>query len=849
MELTDERAPGDETWRAFAQTDGAATALRLSAIDKSFGVVHAVKAATIEVRLGEIHALVGENGAGKSTMMAIAAGELRADSGTVEIAGTLLEQPDPQFARALGFAIVHQEPALVPDLTVDENLRASLDDTMPSGRTATREWSQRLLSSWSGGARIDGRMFVRDLTPRNRFIVEIARSVAQDPKVLVLDEPTEHLSLADIEQLFERVRELAARGCAVLYISHRLHEVKQIADRITVLRDGAVRGAFEAASVTEREIVDLIVGRSLGTIFPDKAQERAGTPVLEIDDLSGVGFSGLSLALAPGEVVGFAGIEGSGQRDAIRALAGLNRPKGEVRVTGRRVSCRSTPAATRAGFGYVPNDRHTEGALFGLSVRENMSVSTIGDYAHLGVVDPRAELTAVVAQTEALAVKTPSVETEIDDLSGGNQQKVILSRVLASRPKIILADEPAQGVDVGARVEIYRILRQAAADGVGVVIVSSDFVELAGLCDRVVVFSRGVPVRELSGDGVVERSITETVLTATTVRETAAPRTSSGAGRWLRGFARSDLSPSAILAVVSIALAIYAGTVSSMYLTGHNWQNILLQFATLGLIALGQQVVMMIGAIDLSVGPLMGFIVVLATFVLTPGESGPLLALGLVVMILVGLVVGFLNWLAVTALKMPPLIATLISYIALQGFARVLRPNPVGAIDTGLTNAISTQIGFVPVAAIVVVVMGLALEYMLLRTRAGAQLRAAGSDPQVARRVGMPVGRVTLLAYLGCAALAALGGLLLMGQVGTGDPSSGVSYTLSSITAVVLGGASVFGGRGSFIGALLGALLIEQLYSLTVFLNLNSSWQLYLLGGLTLIAVAVYSKARVGRAE
>ena len=397
-----------------------------------------------------------------------------------------------------------------------------------------------------------------------------------------------------------------------------------------------------------------------------------------------------------------------------------------------------------------------------------------------------------------MAIKTRSIETPVESLSGGNQQKVVLARVLESKPRVILADEPTQGVDVGARLEIYRFLREAVNAGSAALVVASDGAELEGLCDRVLVFSRGHVVREFTGDDVTEQNMTEAALTSTKSRDApVAVRSETPVRRFLRG----DYAPSAVVAAVIVGLCAYTATQSSFFLTGANFTIILGLFAALGLAGMAQQVAMMGGGIDLSVGPLMGFLVVIASFVIVPGRSSLLLLVGWLLLIAIAVSVGVLNWLPTLA-GVPPFLATLITYTGLQGMSLLFRSVPGGTIDPGVISTVTAKVGWVPWAAIIVVAIGIALEVVLRRTTWGVQLRAVGSDSRHAHAVGVHVRRIQMMSYVGSALLAFLASLLLMAQIGSGDPSAGITYTLLGITAVVLGGASIFGGRGTFIGAL-----------------------------------------------
>ncbi|MFJ4264377.1 ATP-binding cassette domain-containing protein [Paenarthrobacter nicotinovorans] len=817
--------------------------LRLDQVDKRYPGVHALKSVSLEVHKGRVHALVGENGAGKSTLVGTAAGSVIPDSGMVQIAGDSTDSPTPRWSREQGLAIVYQEPALLPHLTVAENMRLAMPKHLRPSVGEQLEWAEGVLGRWQNVATIDPGSLVAHLRPDARFVVEIARAMAEDPKVIVLDEPTEHLLPAAVEELFRLIDEVVQRGGAVVYISHKINEVKKIAHTISVLRDGALEGTFPAADMTEQDIVNLVVGHQKSREVTRSSTVDDSTPVqLSVRDLSGQGFSNLDLDIKRGEIVGFAGIEGQGQRDALRALAGLSRSKGSVSIDGQPVKLSSTTSAMKGGVVYLPHDRHNEGIFSRLSLRENASVGSITQFSKAGVVSTRREQKSVAGRFAALRVKTPSAEVDIDTLSGGNQQKVVLTRVLLGGSPVLLADEPTQGVDVGARGEIYQILRDAAAAGTSVIVLSSSAVELEELCDRVIVFSRGHASKELTGEDVSERRITEAALTASHHRSTG--EAVRQASKWKRKLADSDLMPGGVLLVAAVVLGIVAASQSSFYFTPRNFGLVLPLVAILAFFAIAQQLVMMVGSIDLSVGPLAGFLVVLGSFVLSEFRSPVGIVIGILIVIVAAAAVGLLNWFLTTIVKITPLIATLVTFTALQGFAYILRPLPGGRMDPTFTKWVTASWGFVPWMLVLAVVVALALEFSLRRTLFGVRLRAVGSNTATAKKVGVKSNLVVLGAYVGCSVLVVPAALLLMAQAGTGNASIGDSYTLASIGAVVLGGASIFGGRGSFLGAVMGALLVIQANTVVQFLGLQMYWQQWFIGGLTLAAAAFYSKTR-----
>ena len=821
----------------------ACAVLRLSGVVKRFPGVIALKGVSLEVIAGEVHALLGENGAGKSTLMGVAAGALAADEGSVEIGGVALGLPSPSRAQALGLSVVYQHTSVIDELTVEENLLYCVPRALRTPGQGTDQWLRAQLDSV--GARFDRRTRVVELTVAERQLVEIAKALALRPKVLVLDEPTEVLTAAETEQLFRQIAQITAQGTAVIYISHRLPEVKRVADRITILRDGQVRGTFEVTGVSEQEILRLIIGRSVERAFPEKGRpNHEAAPLLTARKLANGMLQGIDLSVLPGEVVGLAGVEGNGQRDCLRALAGLVPVSGTMAIRQKPVRLSDPIEAQAAGIVHLPGDRHAEGVFMALSVRENLSALVLDRLSHFGLISRPAEMAMAEGQIRSLAIKTPSMETRIASLSGGNQQKVLFGRSLLREPAVLLADEPTRGVDAGARMELYRILRQSADAGAAVVILSSDAIELQGLCDRVLVFSRGQVVRSLSGDEISEENITGTAINADTTRNAGAGKSGERRAMLVR-FLSGDYAPMAILLALIVVLGAYTASRNGHFLSSRNISQTLFLASALAFVSIGQLIVLLTAGVDLSVGPLTGLVVVILSFFAGDDQGTMTLGLGLAVAIGVSVLVGLYNGVLVRLIGLTPVIATLTTYIALQGAALLLRPTPDGYIRTGITDAMTVQIGPIPVAFLLAVAIMIGGEVFLRRARFGMELRAVGSNAVAAHRLGAKVTRTVILAYMLCSLFAALGGLMLAAQVGIGDPSVGQNYTLQSLSAVVLGGASIFGGRGSFLGALAGVILIQEVTAATGFLSLGTAWQFWLPGLLILVAAGIYSRTRV----
>ncbi|MFC5381557.1 ATP-binding cassette domain-containing protein [Aquipuribacter nitratireducens] len=839
--VTDLRADG-----AHDTAGARVPVLRLTDIHKRFGGVVALGGVSLDVLPGEVHALLGENGAGKSTLMGVASGTLRPDEGTIVVGGQDVEHLTPVTAGQLGIAIVHQHPAVLPDLTVAENLRVAL------GRARLREEGaeprrtmRALLDDVGCEAHLDDR--VGNLTVAQKHLLELAKALAQRPRVLILDEPTAPLGSDSVDLLFDRVRAAAATGTAVVYITHRLAEVRLLADRVTVLRDGRLRGTAATVDVSDDELLALIVGRTLESTFPPKRPDAADAPlVLEVDGLTGEGFTDVSLQVRRGQVLGIAGVVGNGQSELLRALAGLAASHGAVRLGDEARHGRQL----LRDASYLPADRHREGLMMSMSVRENAAVAALRRFTRGPFLSRRRELDAVSGEMRALAVKAPHPDTPVTSLSGGNQQKVVLARALLAEPRLVLADEPTQGVDVGARAEIYSILRRVADQGVPVVVASSDAKELEGLCDVVVVMSRGHVVERLEGEELTEERMVRAAVESTTHRRTtdverpATATRTAGIRRALEG----DYAPVVALAVVILGLGAFILSQNDRYLLPFNVTSVLMLVTALGFISLGQTVALLTGGIDLSVGPLAGFLVVVASFFVNDGAALPVLLAGFLLMLVAAGATGAVNGSLVRFAHFTPVAATLVAYIALQGLSFTLRASPGGIISRQVTDALLTTVGPIPVVFVVLVAVTLVLERLLRASGWGLRLRAVGSHEEAARRLGVKVNPTVVAAYVLVSVLVFCGAVLLLAQLGIGDPAQGVGYTLTSITAVVLGGTSLLGGRGTFVGTLLGAFLVVQLLNATTFLGLDQEWQYLFQGALIVVAAVVYSRLRGTRA-
>ena len=488
--------------------------LELNGIYRQFGAVRALSDVSFDCRPGEVHALVGENGSGKSTLLGIASGFVEPDRGSVRIGGQPLRTDSPAMARKLGLAMAYQDTSLVQAEPVKNNLylAAPPDDRPKFWRR--KKWARKLLAEFDLDIELFPDAPAAFLTLAERQLFEVAKALVSNPKVLLLDEPTTALGPDEVEALHRTVVACRRKGVGVVYVSHRLPEVLEVADRITVLRDGKTRGTFDARATSESQLVELIVGRSFEAAFPDPEPAFSeAREVLVVDGLQGQSFGPVSFTLESGEVVGIAGAEGNGQPQMFDCLAGRTPPRaGRVLCDGKELTLISTKEAVGAGITLLPGDRKREALMPVLGVKVNATIQALRRFAPLGFLRRRSERRAVSDLVQELEIRTPSLEQPVEFLSGGNQQKVSVSRTFLREPSVILAYEPTQGVDVGSRFDIYRALRARTDSGAALLVKSSDPIELSGLCDRVLVMSRGTIVEEIPGDELDEIRIVEAIV-------------------------------------------------------------------------------------------------------------------------------------------------------------------------------------------------------------------------------------------------------------------------------------------------------------------------------------------------
>jgi ribose transport system ATP-binding protein len=835
--------------RAVSELRPEGDVLCLESVTKTYPGVRALDRVDFTCRAGEIHALVGENGSGKSTLIKVASGAVRPDSGTVVIGGGTLVRSSPRASRRLGLLTAYQDTSLVGDLSVSDNVVLSCPGVRPLpfllGKVRTASLLEKYELPFTMGT------LVRDLSPAARQMLEVVRALIHEPRVLLLDEPTAALDAGSIERLDAMLKDARRTGIGIVYISHRLDEVERLADRVTILRDGAVKGSYAGGNWNAQAIVDLMVGVPTDMEFPARPEVSSDAPVaLEVCDLRGSGFRSVDLQVRTGEIVGLAGAEGNGQRELVRAIVGLQPSRGTIAVNGVRRAIRSPRAALRAGIQFLSGDRAAEAAFASLSVMQNSTIAVADDLGPLHLVMRSRERKQFRVVADRLHIARASADQPMSELSGGNQQKTVLSRSILRPGRLIIVDEPTAGVDARARLDIYRAINENALNGAGVLVCSSDSAELAGLCNRVYAVSRGRIVDEIAGERMTEAAIVDAFVRPShrSTAEAAADHGAVGTGRrsslWPgSGALGPSWGPLGFIALLIVLVGIYATSKSSVFLGESNLTNLFVSLLPVVCVALGEQYCLISGGMDISVGSTMSVSVVIASFLVTSNSVGGVLP-GCLLILLVGLGVGAVNWFVVRKLNVNPLIGTIAMLGILQGIAIEARPIQGGIVGQGLSTLLLSGIGPIPWALLVLAAVAVLGDLWQMRTSPGLFMRAGGRNEEMTRRNGIRVEWLKFSGFAVAGVVAALAGLFVAAQIGVGDSTAGGDFALPAFAACFIGGAGLLGGRGSFVGALLGSAFFTLLTNVAPLVNIQSSWTQIVTGGLTILAIVAYSFER-----
>ncbi len=808
---------------------------------KAFGGTIALKDASFELRSGEVLALLGENGAGKSTCVKLLAGVHSPTSGHVEVDGKPATFHSPHDAQAAGIAVMHQHPGLFPDLSVAENIYLG---HMPRDRfggidnAAMLAGARKVLATV--GLDVPAATRLGTLRTSEQQLVEIARALSLNARVLIMDEPTAALSQREVERLFAVVADLRLHGVAMMFVGHRMDEIFRIADRIAVLRDGRLIGVKPKAELGRAAAISMMVGREVTDLYPER-RHASGALVLEAKGLSRAGgFSDIDLRLHAGEVVGLGGLVGSGRTEIARVLFGIDRPDaGEILIYGKSVQFASARDAMDARIAYVSEDRMGQSLVMDFSILDNAVLPVLDKAAPRGLYGTDRAIGLVADWLKRMKLRFSGYGQPVKELSGGNQQKVVLAKWLRTEPRVLILDEPTQGIDVGTKAEVHAMIADLAAQGMAILLISSEMPELIGMCDRIVVLREGHQTAEFSRGEATQEKVLE-----------AATRTDERAGQAVQMERSEEKAKGPLdflrrrefgLLAAMLAVAIPVTIINPRMVSAANLTAVSMDAALLIVAALAQMLVLITRNIDLSIAAVIGLSAYMAAS-MVQAYPGLDIAIGLITACAVGGFAGLLNGLVVTRGKIPAIVVTLASMSIFRGFNSIWAAGDQVSADE-VTQAwldmTGLKIAGVPLIVVIAIVILCAGYVLLYRTATGRELFATGSNPDGARLIGIPVDRRILLAFGMAGLLGGLCGALWASRYATIDARVALGFELTVIASAVVGGVAIRGGSGTLLGIILGALTLLVIKNGLTLVRVDPLWLQGVYGLVILVAIGI----------
>jgi len=817
--------------------------LRLEDLTRRFPGVVALDDVSFDLHACEVHALVGENGAGKSTLINIIAGVLQPDAGQVLLDDQPANLTDPVTARKKGIVAVHQEAELFETLSVAENMALCTGLPTAAGLVSWREVNSRARRAVAPLAvDLDVRQHASRLSVAERHLTQVAAAIAEKPRIIILDEPTSVLTAAETQWLFARIHELRAAGVGIVYISHRQEEIFQLADRISVLRDGRLVWTGPPTEIEPSALVAKMVGRAMDKPTPPARAiaPAIGAPprmrLLGLTDRHGR-FHDISLDLAAREVFGLYGLVGAGRSELAQAIFGLRGHSScSIELDGHPRSINRPMDAVAERIAYLPEDRLRQAVCRGLSVRDNVVLSTLSSWGTRPFVSRRREDEAARRQTTKLHVRMRSLDEPVRDLSGGNQQKVVLARLLLAEPRVLILDEPTRGVDVAAKAEIHGIIRELADSGCAVLMISSELNEILAHTDRIGVLREGRLVLVVHAE---ETSAVELIAAALPKSDDATPGHLHHVRRPSRRPRLPWLSNVGLAVAVALLASALAVTTEGRFLTAPNLGNLLDNLSSRAVLALAAAAVIIAGGIDISIGSLLALAAAIGgTTIKALGGGGDAIALGIVAGLAAGTAGGLFNASLSLAGRVHPIVVTLGTMTIFRGLLTTITGGNVLAGLPQSFGSLATHSWLGLKGSTWVLMAGAAGAYLWLsHSRSGRHVYAIGCNTSAARFVGISRTRTWLTAYGVAGFFVGLAGMLELAQNRTMQPTMAIGYELRAICAAVIGGVAITGGRGSVVGVLLGALLLTMIENGLVLWQVSGAKYELVIGGLLLPAV------------
>ncbi len=817
---------------------------------KRFGGTVALANGTFDLIPGEVLALLGENGAGKSTCVKLLAGVYRPDSGSVLVDGIPVETWSPLEAARRGIAVMHQHPGLFGDLSVFENIFMG---HMPRGRLGgiddahMRSRAKDLLDVVGLSCRPE--QILKELRTSEQQLVEIARALSVDAKVLIMDEPTAALSQREVERLFTVVAELKARRVAMMFVGHRMEEIYRVADRIAVLRDGHLIGVHPVAEIDRDRAVQMMIGRSLSAVYP-QWQSEPGETVLEVTGLGREGaFKDISFSVRAGEILGLGGLVGSGRTEVARVLFGIDQPTdGHIAVMGSEMTFNDPSAAMAAGIAYVSEDRLGQSLVMDFPILANASLPVIGKATMAGLVMRRSELGLIEPHLKRLRLKFRSFDQPVRTLSGGNQQKVVLSKWLATNPRVLILDEPTQGIDVQSKAEVHAMIAELAQQGLAIVLISSELPELVGMCDRIIVLREG---RQTAHFDRAEAD-QERVIRAATDADHNAPRPVAtlaaeaaaldaqhdASNRWFRRItSRREFGLACAIAAVALPVTF----LNPRMMSPDNLTAVAMDAALLMIVAMAQMLVLLTRNIDLSVASVIGLSAYGAASFMHLHQDSSVFA-GVAVAGAIGVGCGLVNGLVVAFGGVPAIVVTLGTLAVFRGINSLWAGGhqiSADQVPQSWLDMTGARVTGVPAVILIAIATMVVIGLILKRLPSGRELFAIGSNPEGAALIGIRKTALVLGAFVIAGLLAGFDGALWASRYATVDARVALGYELTVVASVVVGGVAIRGGAGTVLGVALGALTLLVIQNGLTLVRVDPLWLQGVYGLVILIAVGV----------
>jgi ABC-type sugar transport system ATPase subunit/ribose/xylose/arabinose/galactoside ABC-type transport system permease subunit len=812
--------------------------VRVGGVSKAFGGVHALVDVNLEILPGEIHALCGENGAGKSTLIKILGGIYAPDNGKVLIAGREL-LPSVAAATELGVGVIHQESVVCPHLNAVDNIFIGRELHGPlrflldwSEMTAQ---SQHLLNEL--GESIDLSVPVGALSVAQRQLIGMARALSQNSRLLILDEPTASLSAQEVEALFRIIRKLRQHGVSILYVSHRMEEIFALSDRVSVLRDGRHVRTLPRAGLTVEALVELMVGREVEPLKRDGLpNSQANETVLAVDGLTCEGeFYDINFNIRAGEIVGLAGLVGAGRSEVANAIFGVTRyDSGSVTVAGEPLKPGSISTSVEKGIAFVPEDRQHLGLILQMTVSENLSMAVLRSLSSKGMINRRVERELVQRLTAELLIRTARTSLPAEALSGGNQQKIALGKWLATNPRLLILDEPTRGVDIAAKAEIHRHIREIVGHGVAVLLISSELPEILTLSDRILVMRQGSISAEFSHEQATEQKI----LSASLPKADHDPdKQAVGVVNGVKALSVFRRREAWIAVLIAFTVG-YVGLHKPSFLDLGNLIDVAAEASPIAILACAMTLVIVTGEIDISIGSIIGLSGAILGIACYGPEPPMSVSMGVISALATATAIGAINGILITWGRVPSIIATLGMLTALRGLTKlVMQGSSVDGRPESLRILATDRMLGIPFSVWVACLVACVLAFVMGWTRLGRRIFAVGSNQKAAPLLGVSVKRTKLVVFTLSGFMAGLATLLIAPKNSIIQPNLGEGLELLVITCVVVGGTSIAGGRGTLIGTILAVALLVLLPTALTFIGAPTEWRMAIQGAFILVAV------------